>query len=119
LPQVAAVGVDLVQVIVLRTTGPVGKQDLPGIVMDGRITDAAAGILQQHGEFARPQIQPAELAAFAVRQPLVALGIIAEIRIPVTVLARLANREDDFVHALRGQGRKPSLSATGLRMARG
>ena len=77
------------------------------------ITYASFGIVQQHGQLARPQIQPAQPSAITIASQRLAVWIQAKAtfcRIPViaTVIAEVdvpviatgyPGREDDFVDA--------------------
>jgi hypothetical protein len=54
------------------------------------------------GDLARPHVQAAQPPAVAKRPPLVVVGEVAEVRVPMPVLARLADGEHDLLDAVLG-----------------
>ena len=96
LPQIAAVEIDFVEMIAKacrpcdrkrgffrRRSGPPDR-GRPLLVFEDR-RDGAGG-----------QVEPAQLAAVAVGEPGLAVGVVAEVGVPVRVAARLPHGKDDL-----------------------
>lgn len=101
LPQVGAVGVDLVEVVVLRAAGPVGEQDFAPLVVNLRIANAPARIVEQDPHLAAGQVEPAELAANRVGLFFRVVAVVAEVGVVMDVGAGGPDREDQVVDAFR------------------
>ena len=99
LVQAGPVSIDLVQVVCMRPSPAVREQDLPAAVVNLGISNVAAAVRQQGRSRPVPQVQPPQRAALAAVEIALALGRIAEVRVPVAVLPRRALGEDDLLAA--------------------
>ena len=105
LAQAGAIGVDLVEVVLLRAAFAIAEEDLLAVVVDLRVAHAAARVVEQGGEFARGQVPAVELGAFAPGLALRVVGVVADVGVPMAVgLVQLAGGEDEIVHARHRAG---------------
>ena len=86
----------------LRPRAQVREQNLLAVVVNDGVAHGAVGIVKQRSDLARIEIKRAKRAA-AVRLERAVFasrgGVVAEIRVPMSVDTRLAHGENDFVHA--------------------
>ena len=98
--QRGAVGIDFVKVILLGAAGTVAEQNLFAVVTDLRVSHAALWIGEQRGQFAGRKIETIELRAFGVGFAVGIVGVIAEVRIPMSIGGiHPARCEDDGLNA--------------------
>ena len=99
LAQAGAIGIDLVEVILLRAALAIAEEDLLAVVMDLGVADAAARVIEQGSELVGGEVQAVELGAFPPCLAIRVVGVIAEVGIPMAVgLVQLARGEDEVVH---------------------
>ena len=99
LAQAGAVGIDLVEVVLLRAAFAIAEEDLLAVVMDLRIAHPAARVIEQRGELAGGQVPAVELGAFPPGLAVRVMGVVADVGIPMAVgLVDLARGEDEVVH---------------------
>jgi hypothetical protein len=120
LPELAAVGVDLVQVVMAAAGLAVREQDFPAVVMDHRVANGAAGIVQQRHQLAGAHVQFQQPAAVGAVDPQIRIDArISEIGIVVAarIAARPALGEDDLLAAVELQAGQKLGAAVGLLLA--
>ena len=104
LPQSAAVGSDLVEVVRVLAASTIGEDDPPAVVIDARVADGPLRIVDQHGHLAAGEAQLAEPAALAVALLMSVGREIAEVGIPVLV-EDAPHGEDNLLGATGRRGR--------------
>ena len=91
LPQVFAIDVDFIEVIVLLAALAIGEDDFPGIIADAGVTDSAFSIINKDSEGASLHVPATQSPVLAIIYFLVRGAPIAEVCIPVPVIC-LASR---------------------------
>ena len=83
--------------IALRAALAIAEEDFSAVVMDLRITHSAARVIEQRGEVAGGHVPAVKLGAFPPCLAVGVVGVVAEVRIPMTVgLVKLARGEDEL-----------------------
>ncbi len=98
LSQAAAVDVDFVEVISVRATLAVRKENFLGIVVNLGITDASPRVIQQHIQLTIPKIQTTQPSTFAKTHAVRRIAVVPEVDVPM-VFARNTHGKNDFINA--------------------
>ena len=85
-----------------RAPFAIGEKNLATVVMHLRIANCAGLIVDECGYFAGGDVEFAE-ATFRTIE-FVAIPLIAEIGIPVTIMGKRSLGKDDFLDAMPGEG---------------
>ena len=114
LPQIRAIHIDFVEVIVGRFCFAVRKEDLLSVIMDDGIAHRSLGILEDRRHLAGSQFQPAQLPAVAIGQSVLVVRVVTEVGVPVPIFAGLTQCEDDFLDALVREILQQQLASVSL-----
>ena len=93
---------DFVEMVPRLAAFAIREEDSLRVVVNYRVADAALLVFKDRGDGPGRQMEPAQLAAVAVGQPGLAVGIVAEVGVPMFVLARLPQGKDDLLNAVVG-----------------
>ena len=103
LAQARAVDVDLVEVVVAGACLAVGEEDPLAVVVDLRVADGAARVVDDRGDFAGSRVPPGEPAGVGDRAVageghlVFIVAVVADVGVPVRVVVLHAGAEDDFL----------------------
>ena len=96
LPQSGSIRLDFVKMVVIRSSGPIREDDRLSVVVHDGIANSTLWIIQQHRDFSRADVDFGQTSQEAIGLALTAIGVIAKIRIPVSVVVERTFGEDNL-----------------------
>ena len=104
LAEPASIGLDLIQMVMIRAASTIGKDDRLAVVVNGRIPHRSLRVVKQPGHLPRPEVDLGEASERAISLAIGTVGVVAEIGVPVTVAVERPLHENDFTNRLGQRG---------------